>query len=257
MIEDIRSRLVEQLDTLLNHHKPLPSRYVDPEINAQTSIALLIDHTLLKPEATRTDIDNLCDEAKTYQFASVCINPAYVKLCAERLHDSTVKVCTVIGFPLGATMTETKSFEARQALVDGADELDMVIHIGALKSGDYEWVYRDILTITRLVTTAQKITKVIIETSKLTDEEKVIACLLAQWGGADFVKTSTGFGGGGATIEDVRLMRETVGKTMGVKASGGVRSKEDALAVIEAGASRIGASAGIKIVQGETSQSSY
>jgi len=211
-------------------------------------IARLIDHTLLKPEATPAQIARRCDEAIRYGFATVCINPVYVKLAAQRLARSGVGVCTVIGFPLGATTTAAKVCEARQALDDGAAELDMVLHIGALKAGDTARVQDDIAQVAAVCHEGGGILKVIIETVLLSDAEKVTACQLAQAAGADFVKTSTGFAGGGATIEDVRLMRQTVGARMGVKAAGGVRTYADALAMVEAGASRIGASAGVQIV---------
>src|SRR5699024_9245316 len=213
------------------------------------TVATYIDHTLLKPDATTTEIEQLVAEAKQYQFASVCVQPSWVTLCHERLQDTPVKVCTVIGFPLGATSTAVKVFEANEAIDNGAQEVDMVIHIGALKSNDDEYVYQDIH---RVVQEAQEkaLTKVIIEAALLTEEEKIRACRLAKKAGADFVKTSTGFSSGGATLEDVRLMRVTVGSKMGVKASGGIRDARDAKAFIEAGASRIGASAGVDIVEG-------
>lgn len=212
------------------------------------SIATYIDHTLLKPEATKHQIEVLCKEAKEYVFASVCVNPTWVSLAAQLLKDSEVKVCTVIGFPLGATTTETKAFETTNAIANGATEVDMVINIGALKDGNDEYVEKDI----RAVVEAAKgkaLTKVIIETSLLTDDEKVRACELSVKAGADFVKTSTGFSTGGATVEDIALMRKTVGPEIGVKASGGVRTAEDAKKMVEAGATRIGASAGIQIVK--------
>jgi deoxyribose-phosphate aldolase len=197
------------------------------------------------------------EEAKQYKFASVCVNPVWVKTAAELLDDTPeVKVCTVIGFPLGASTTETKAFEAKNAIENGATEVDMVINIAALKDGQDELVERDI----RAVVEAAKgkaLTKVIIETCLLTNEEKVTACELSVKAGADFVKTSTGFSTGGATVEDIRLMRKTVGPTIGVKASGGVRSREDALAMVEAGATRIGASSGVSIAKGELSHSNY
>jgi deoxyribose-phosphate aldolase len=214
-------------------------------------IAAMIDHTLLKPDATPDQIAQLCYEARKYGFASVCINPGHVKLCADLLRGSNVKVCTVIGFPLGATSPEAKVYETETALRDGATEIDMVINIGALKGGDYTWVARDIRGVVETAHNAGAIVKVIIETSLLTDEEKVTACLLAKQAGADYVKTSTGFAGGGATVEDVALMRRVVGPEMGVKASGGVRTFEEARSMVQAGATRIGASAGVKIVQGE------
>jgi deoxyribose-phosphate aldolase len=212
-------------------------------------IARLIDHTLLKPEATSAQVEQLCDEARSYGFASVCINPVYVKLAAERLKGSGVAVCTVIGFPLGANSTAVKVCEARQAMDDGATEIDMVIHIGALKAGDHEAVQKDIAAVAAACHEGGALLKVIIEAVLLSTEEKVVACQLAKAAGADFVKTSTGFAGGGATIEDVRLMRQTVGPQMGVKAAGGIHSYADALAMVEAGASRIGASAGVQIVK--------
>ncbi|HCS38941.1 MAG TPA: deoxyribose-phosphate aldolase [Anaerolineaceae bacterium] len=213
------------------------------------SLAGMIDHTLLKPDATPDKIAQLCFEARKYHFASVCVNPTHVKLCADLLRDSDVKVCTVIGFPLGATSAEVKAFEARNALDNGATEIDMVLNIGALKAGDNEVVAKDIRGVVETVHAAGSLVKVIIETALLTDEEKVIACLLAKEAGADYVKTSTGFSGGGATVHDIALMRKTVGPTIGVKASGGVHSREDAEALVAAGATRIGASAGVKIIQ--------
>jgi len=214
-------------------------------------LASLIDHTLLKPDATPDQIAQLCYEARKYGFASVCINPGHVKLCADLLRGTKVKVCTVIGFPLGATSPEAKVYETETALRDGATEIDMVINIGALKGGDYTWAARDIQGVVETAHAAGAIVKVIIETSLLTDEEKIKSCLLSKEAGADFVKTSTGFAGGGATVEDVALMRRVVGPEMGVKASGGVKSFEDAKSLVAAGATRLGASAGVKIVQGE------
>ncbi|HQU71283.1 MAG: deoxyribose-phosphate aldolase [Calditrichaeota bacterium] len=220
------------------------------EISA-AELASMIDHTLLKPDATSADIERLCDEAREYRFASVCVNPTFVPLAAACLQGTSVRVCTVVGFPLGAHQTDIKADEARQAIWEGAREIDMVINIGALKSGDVETVEEDIRAVSAVCLENSVLCKVIIETSLLTDEEKVEACLAARRAKADFVKTSTGFAGGGATPEDVMLMAKAVeGSGMGVKASGGVRTREDALAVIEAGATRIGASAGIAIVQG-------
>ena len=213
-------------------------------------LARYIDHTLLGPDATAEDIDQLCAEADRYGFASVCINPTWVKRAANNLRGTGVPVCTVIGFPLGATTTEVKAMEARKALRDGAREVDMVINIGALKSGDHELVYDDIAKVVDAAHEVGAICKVILETSLLTDEEKVIASALAKRAMADFVKTSTGFGPGGATVYDVALMRETVGPEMGVKASGGVRTADDAEDMIAAGATRIGASAGVQIISG-------
>ncbi|MFQ5678798.1 MAG: deoxyribose-phosphate aldolase [Gemmatimonadota bacterium] len=213
----------------------------------------MIDHTLLKPDATQDEIARLCYEARKYGFASVCVNPSYVKLCAELLSGTEVLICTVVGFPLGATSTETKAFETQKAVRDGATEVDMVINVGALKSRDYELVERDLASVARAAHAGGAILKVIIEAALLTDEEKVAACQLAKVAGADFVKTSTGFGPGGATPEDVALMRRVVGAQMGVKAAGGIRTYADAQKMIAAGASRIGASASVKIIQGADS----
>lgn len=220
------------------------------------SIAKYIDHTLLKADAQKGEIEKLCSEAKEYSFASVCVNPTWVKLASELLKDTEVKVCTVIGFPLGATSSETKAFETKNAIENGATEVDMVINIGALKSGNIEAVERDIRAVVEAAK-GQALSKVIIETSLLTEDEKVTACELSVKAGADFVKTSTGFSTGGATVEDISLMRKVVGPNVGVKASGGVRSALDAKKMIEAGATRIGASSGIAIVKGLTSDTSY
>jgi deoxyribose-phosphate aldolase len=221
------------------------------------NIAQLIDHTLLKADATKAEIMVLLEEAKQFKFASVCINPTWVKIAAEFLRDTPkVKVCTVIGFPLGATTPEVKAFETTNAIENGAAEVDMVINIGALKDKQYDLVEKDIKAVVDAAK-GKALTKVIIETCLLTDEEKVKASELAVKAGADFVKTSTGFSTGGATAEDVALMRKTVGPKIGVKASGGVRSLEDTEAMIKAGANRIGASSGVKIVNGETSSSAY
>lgn len=208
----------------------------------------MIDHTLLKPEASREQIIRLCKEAMEYRFASVCVNPGYVSLCAEQLKGSSVKVCTVIGFPLGATMTAVKAFETSEAVKAGAQEVDMVINIGLVKSGMWEEAEADIRAV--VAAAAGKLVKVIIETCLLTDEEKIRICMAAKNAGADYVKTSTGFSTGGAKPEDVALMRETVGDKMGVKASGGIHTAEEALACIRAGASRLGVSAGIAVVNG-------
>ncbi len=212
-------------------------------------IAGYIDHTLLKPEATAAEIEKLCQEARAYHFAAVCVNPPFVKQCADLLRGSDVQVATVVGFPLGAHTTATKVFETEQACVDGATEIDMVINVGALKAGRDDLVRDDIRGVVAAAHRAGAIVKVIIETALLTDEEKVRASRLAQEAGADFVKTSTGFGPGGATAHDVALMRETVGPSIGVKAAGGVRDFKQAQELIHAGATRIGASAGVKIVQ--------
>ena len=221
-----------------------------PDIKKPSDLARVIDHTALKPDTPRAAIETLCDEARQYGFASVCVNPTWVPLCAERLSGSDVDVCTVIGFPLGATLSEVKAFEAKTAIARGATEVDMVINVGALKSGDLDTVQKDI----RAVVDAcpeDVICKVIIETCLLSDDEKRTACEIAEKAGADFVKTSTGFAGGGATVEDIRLMRSVVGDRLGVKASGGVRTTAGAMAMIEAGATRIGASAGVTIVSGD------
>lgn len=216
------------------------------------NIAKMIDHTVLKAVATTEDIKKLCKEAKEYNFFSVCINPANIELAKKELEGSEVKVCTVIGFPLGANTSEVKAFETKDAIAKGADEVDMVINIGALKDKNYDYVLNDIKAV---VDAANKnaLVKVIIETCYLTDEEKKIACELSVKAGTDFVKTSTGFGTGGSTPEDIKLMREVVGPNIGVKASGGVRTQDDAKAVISAGCSRIGASASIAIAKGEDS----
>ncbi|WP_456444074.1 deoxyribose-phosphate aldolase [Thermococcus sp.] len=221
-------------------------------MDAHIDVAGYIDHTNLKPQATRDDIIKLCDEAVEYGFYAVCVNPYRVKLARDYLRGrkADVKVASVIGFPLGATPTEVKVFEARKALEDGADEIDMVINIGALKDGEHDYVRNDIAEVAEVAHEKGAKVKVIIETCYLTDEEKIKACELAKEAGADFVKTSTGFGTGGATIEDVRLMRKVVGPDMGVKAAGGIRTYEQALAMIEGGANRIGASSGVKIVEG-------
>lgn len=221
------------------------------------TISGIIDHTLLKADACKEDIIKLAEEAKAYKFASVCVNPAWVAVAHEVLKDTPeVKVCTVIGFPLGSSTPETKAFETSDAIANGAGEVDMVINIGALKDGDNEQVKRDIAAVVNAAR-GKALTKVIIETCLLSDEEKVRACKLAVEAGADFVKTSTGFSTGGATKEDIALMRASVGPDIGVKASGGVRSAEDALVMVGAGATRIGTSGGVAIAKGEQSQSSY
>lgn len=212
-------------------------------------LARMIDHTLLAPSATRRQIEELCDEAAANCFATVCLNPWWVRLAAQRLARTPVRVCTVVGFPLGANRTETKAYEAVRAVEDGAGELDMVQNVGALKSGDYSNVERDIAAVVKASAGRARV-KVILETALLTDEEKVKACVLAREAGAHFVKTSTGFGPGGATEEDIRLMRRVVGAEVGVKAAGGVKDQPTALRMIEAGATRIGASAGVRIAHG-------
>jgi deoxyribose-phosphate aldolase len=213
------------------------------------NVAGMIDHTLLKPDATRPEIEALCHEAREYRFASVCVNPTWVGCCAHSLRGSDVKVCSVVGFPLGATTADTKQYETRRAIFDGAREIDMVINVGALKSGDVRLVEQDIEAVTAPCRECGVLTKVIIEAALLTDEEKVTACTLAKAAGADYVKTSTGFGPGGATVADVALMRRVVGEEMGVKAAGGVRDYQAMKAMVAAGATRVGASAGVRIVQ--------
>lgn len=211
-------------------------------------LASMIDHTILKPEAGKEQVETICREAREYGFASVCVNSSYVPLCAELLRDTEVKVCTVIGFPLGAMSTAAKAAEARQAILDGAEELDMVIHIGMLKDGNNEYVDQDIHSVVEEAR-GKAAVKVIIETCLLSEEEKIRACLLAKKAGADYVKTSTGFSTGGATAEDIALMKKTVGKNMKVKASGGIRTREKAEEMRKAGADRIGTSSGIRIVE--------
>jgi deoxyribose-phosphate aldolase len=223
---------------------------------ASDGLASLIDHTLLKPDAKKEDIEQLCREAAQFCFASVCVNPNWVPLCRELLRGSGVKVCTVIGFPFGTHLPDVKAYEARRAVETGAEEVDMVINIGALKSKDYATVEQDIRGVVQAVG-RDTVVKVILETSMLTREEKIMGSSLSKAAGADYVKTSTGYGGGGATAEDVRLMRETVGPEIGVKASGGIRTKQDVEAMVAAGATRIGASAGVKIVRGETGDAKY
>lgn len=220
------------------------------------NIASMIDHTLLKQDATEDQIRKLCQEALEYSFASVCINPSYVPFCSELLKGSSVKVCTVIGFPLGAASTRSKAFEAKDAIENGALEVDMVINVGAVKSGNWDFVQSDIESVVAAAK-GKALVKVIIETCLLTDEEKVHVCKICKSAGADFVKTSTGFSTGGATVEDVQLMRQVVGPEMGVKASGGIRDAASASAMINAGANRLGTSAGIAIVKGQISNSSY
>jgi deoxyribose-phosphate aldolase len=216
---------------------------------APSGVASMIDHTLLKPDATRRDIEELCREAAQFKFATVCVNPAWVAVAARLLGSSGVGVCSVVGFPLGATTADVKGFETRRVIFDGAREVDMVINVGALKSGDLRTVERDIEAVTAPCRDCGVLSKVIIEAALLTDDEKVTACTLAKAGGADYVKTSTGFASGGATAADVALMRRVVGAEMGVKAAGGVRDLEGLKAMVAAGATRVGASAGVKIVQ--------
>lgn len=223
---------------------------------AKEVVARMIDHTLLRADATKAEIETLCEEAAKFCFASVCVNPCWVRYCAQKLRGKGVKVCTVVGFPLGATSTMAKAKETEIAVAHGANEIDMVINIGWLKSGEYDLVKKDIHEVVRYAGRNVPV-KVIIETCLLTDEEKIKACLLAKEGGAAYVKTSTGFGKSGATAADIALMRRVVGEELGVKASGGVRTYEDAVALIESGASRIGASASVKIVTGKGAASGY
>src|SRR5437660_10376187 len=215
---------------------------------APAGVASMIDHTLLKPDATRQEIEALCREAAQFKFATVCVNPTWVAVCARLLSGSGVGVCSVVGFPLGATTADVKGYETQRAIFDGAREIDMVINVGALKSGDLRVVERDIEAVTTPCRSCGALSKVIIEAALLTDDEKVTACTLAKAAGADFVKTSTGFGPGGATAADVALMRRVVGAEMGVKAAGGVRDLESLKAMVAAGATRVGASAGVQIV---------
>jgi deoxyribose-phosphate aldolase len=218
---------------------------------SREQLAKMIDSTNVKATATRSEIEKLCREAVQYEFGRVCVNPIYVKLAASLLKSSNVRVSSTVGFPFGISLSETKAFEARKALENGADELDMVVNLSALKSGDYEKVKQDIVAVVDVKRLSKEmIVKVIIETTCLTHEEKIIACKLADEAGADFVKTSTGFFGTGATVEDVRLMRQTVSERMGVKAAGGIRTYADALAMIKAGANRIGTSSAVEVVKG-------
>lgn len=212
-------------------------------------LAKMIDHTLLRPEATRNEVAKACEEGKRFGFASVCVNPTWVSLARRLLKGSGVKVDTVVGFPFGATATEVKVFEAERVIAEGAEEIDMVMNVGALKSGNSELVRKDLESVVAVAEKNKVVSKVIIETCYLTRKEKILACELVMAGGAGFVKTSTGFGKGGATVEDVRLMREVVGSKIGVKASGGIRTYEDALKMINAGASRIGSSSSVRILE--------
>jgi deoxyribose-phosphate aldolase len=227
-----------------------------PACPPKCELAHWIDHTILKTETTKEEIERVCKEAKELEFASVCLNPTWVPLAYKLLRGSRVRVCTVVGFPLGATYPETKALETKLAIENGAQEIDMVINVGALKSGDYELVEHDIRSVVRAA--SRQIVKVIIETCLLTEEEKVKACTIAKHAGANFVKTSTGFSSGGATVQDVALMRQVVGSEMGVKASGGVHNYEEACKMVQAGATRIGASASVAIVSnGNASAGDY
>lgn len=225
------------------------------EEQVASGLAKYIDHTLLKPEVTKSELQQLCDDAKKYNFASVCVNPANIKFCADELKEYPVKITAVIGFPLGATTTAVKAYEAKEAVANGADEIDMVINIGELKAGNYVFVERDIRTVKETI--GNHILKVIIETALLNDEEKVTACVLSKAAGADYVKTSTGFSKGGATYDDIVLMRSVVGPEMGVKASGGIHDFETAKKMLEAGATRLGASASVQILKGGHGGSGY
>ena len=221
------------------------------------TIASLIDHTILKPQATEENVKTICEEALKFGFCSVCINPYWIPTASKLLKESNVKICTVIGFPLGANSSAVKVLETSQAIKEGADEVDMVINVGALKSGDLNSVKNDIQGVAQVASDANVVSKVILETCLLSNEEIETACKIAQEAGADFVKTSTGFSSGGATVETISLMRKTVGNSMGVKASGGVRSLEDLVNMVKAGATRVGASSGVQIMKGKQSQSDY
>ncbi|MBO8160934.1 MAG: deoxyribose-phosphate aldolase [Thermosipho sp. (in: Bacteria)] len=236
----IIEKVEEKIKEYKENYKPNNIELSDVKVNKY------IEHTNLKPMATEEDIIKLCEEAKTYNFRGVCVNPSFVSLVKNQLEGSDVKVVTVVGFPLGATSIEAKAYEAKMAVEHGADEVDMVIHIGYLKSGEYKYVYEDIASV---VNAAKVPVKVIIETCYLTDEEKIAACVIAKEAGAAFVKTSTGFGTHGAKVEDVSLMRWVVGDKLGVKASGGVKTYEDAINMIKAGANSIGTSSGVSIVK--------
>lgn len=250
---DIEKLIAEITDEIYNKVSSDTYCSADSKKSSRVNLAKYIDHTLLKATASEEQVIKLCAEARENKFASVCVNPGYVPLVAKQLSGSGVKTCCVIGFPLGATTTEAKVQETIDSIKKGADEVDMVINIGAVKSGNWAYVKDDIENVV-IAARGKALVKVIIETCLLTDEEKVKVCAIAKMAGADFVKTSTGFSTGGATVEDVKLMRQTVGPDMGVKASGGVRDYATAMAMIEAGATRIGTSNGISIVQGENSE---
>ncbi len=241
--------LNEVLEIVDQYEHALPALPSLPVFPVGMQIAGWIDHTLLKPDATASQVRKLCDEARQYHFATVCVNPSYVALAAELLSGSGVGICAVTGFPLGATTPELKAYETRQVIDMGATEVDMVINIGALKSGDFELAFRDVKLVAQAAHEGQAHLKVILEMALLNQREKMIGCLLCKQAGADFVKTSTGFGPGGAVVEDVTLMRRIVGTDLGVKAAGGIRTFRDAQAMIAAGANRIGASASISILQ--------
>ncbi len=259
-IEQIRQQIAEALaDAATSTQSPLPNAgtlapITDAELGPDR-VAGLIDHTLLKPGATESQIRELCDDAREYGFASVCVNPTWIALCRELLEGTNVKACVVAGFPLGAMLPQTKAVETEHVLEAGAQEIDMVLNVGRLRSGDFATVYEDIAGVVEVAHVSDVPVKVIFENGLLTDEEKVAACVICQRAGVDYVKTATGFAGGGATVDDVALMRRVVGDGTGVKAAGGVRSAADARAMIAAGATRIGASSGVAIVRdlrGET-----
>ena len=249
MSTDLRRTIAAARRRMAEHGSGGVLRADAPAPLTAEAAAGMIDHTLLRPDATGDEIRRLCAEARDHGFATVCVNPVWAGLCAGRLSDSAVRVCTVVGFPLGATLTGVKAYEAERMVASGAAEVDMVMDIGALKGGDVERVRDDIAAVAAACHDGGAVVKVIIETVLLTRNEIVAACVIAQDAGTDFVKTSTGFGGGGATVEDVALMRSVVGPRLGVKASGGIRTSDDALAVIGAGADRIGTSSGVRIVE--------
>ncbi|MDL2236893.1 deoxyribose-phosphate aldolase [Christensenellaceae bacterium OttesenSCG-928-K19] len=244
-INEMIKQVTEDVCVKYEEGRPVQADTLKPE-----DVAKYIDHTILKPDASMEAVTKVCEEAKKYRFASVCVNPSYIRYVAESLAGSGVAPCCVVGFPLGACTPEAKAFETSDAAANGAKEIDMVINVGAIKSGDWQLVKRDIEGVVGAAR-GKAIVKVIIETCLLTDEEKVKACAVSRLAGAHFVKTSTGFSTGGATVEDVRLMRETVGPNTGVKASGGVKTYEDAMNMLRAGASRLGTSAGVAIVEGK------
>lgn len=255
--EEVANSIVNE--TINNNKIEVTTGFENPilkEIKSPADVAKYIDHTLLKPDAKKEDFDKLVKEAKEYNFYSVCVNSSWVPYVYKKLRGTKIKVTAVVGFPLGAMTSRAKAFETRNVIEEGASEIDMVLNIGALKSGDLKFVEEDIKAVRR-ATRSNTILKVILETGFLTDDEKVIACQIAKNAGADFVKTSTGFGKGGATVHDIALMRRTVGEKMGVKASGGVRDFETAIAMIQAGATRIGASSSVAIVTGTKGSSSY
>jgi deoxyribose-phosphate aldolase len=241
-----REQVAKKIAAVLAEPVVIPT----PTAVPSAQVAAMIDHTVLKADATEAQVRKLCEEARAYGFGAVCVNAAYVALCRQLLEGTAVAIAAVVGFPLGATLSEVKAYEAQRAIAAGATEIDMVLLVGALKDRRYDAVFRDVETVAQTCHALGAELKVIIEAAMLTDEEKVAACILSQEAGADFVKTSTGFGPGGATLADVALMRRTVGPDMGLKAAGGIRTYADAIAMIAAGATRIGASAGVAIVEG-------